>query len=66
MVACTNDWKIEAKSAPEPKCEIFYSCLIACGTDGKNYVNISYLKCKQGSEYGKHVNLQLKHTLFCE
>lgn len=36
-----------------------------CGSDGKTYTNIYRLWCAQNKEYGKRVNLQLKHEWRC-
>lgn len=36
-----------------------------CGSDGRTYRNIDILKCVQGTEYGKQVNLQLSHEGTC-
>lgn len=51
---------------------IIFNCTIIpkgkvyeCGSDGITYKNIYYLWCKQKTEYGKRVNLQLKHPFRC-
>lgn len=36
-----------------------------CGSDGRTYSDINILKCVQGTEYGKQVNLQLSHEGTC-
>lgn len=38
---------------------------LVCGTDGKTYENNGMFKCIQEEEYGKSVNLQLKHIGPC-
>lgn len=62
MASYNNDWKIEAKREP---CETLYDGGGACGTDGKDYPNVSSLECEQKREYGKRVNLQLWHIHPC-
>lgn len=46
-------------------CETTYQNDPVCGTDGKDYPNISWLRCAQEEEYGKRVNLQFKHYNRC-
>lgn len=36
-----------------------------CGTDAKNYYSLSTLECEKNTEYGKSINLQLKHSGKC-
>lgn len=38
---------------------------IVCGSDGYDYNNINYFRCVQTMEYGKRVNLQLRHEWPC-
>lgn len=47
------------------KCEIAYVNSPVCGTDGVTYGNIWALWCAQKKEYGKSINLQLKHEEAC-
>lgn len=49
-----------------PLCETNYQNDPVCGTDGKDYGNISSLECAQKKEYGKRVNLQFKHMRGCQ
>lgn len=48
-------------------CETSYEALppLVCGTDGKTYEDNGSFKCTQNKEYGKRVNLQLKHEGPC-
>lgn len=46
-------------------CQTPYESSPVCGTDGVTYGNIWFLKCTQIEEYGKRVNLQLKHKMAC-
>lgn len=76
VTTISYDWTqkhIEAKNLPEQK-KIAYSCSVninyygnleVCGTDGKTYFNWIKLECTQKTEYGKRVNLQLKHLFGC-
>lgn len=38
---------------------------LLCGTDGKTYEDNGFFKCAQNGEYGKRVNLQVKHEGPC-
>lgn len=49
----------------EPLCETNYSNDPVCGTDGKDYGNLSFLRCESTTEYGRSVNLQLRHRCGC-
>lgn len=62
MASYNNNWETEAKDLP---CEDNYSPIKVCGTDGKDYINKSVLRCKQETEYGKRENLQLWHIEPC-
>lgn len=54
-------------SNAEYKCETSYDGLpLVCGTDGKTYGNLGRLNCEiEETEYGKRINLQLKHDGAC-
>lgn len=69
MAVNTNDWKIEAKSYWDPtiKCGMAYEMYprTVCGTDGNDYHDLAYFRCAQTMEYGKRVNLQLRHEGSC-
>lgn len=69
MAVNTNDWKIEAKRNYDPsiRCETTYEGhpINVCGSDGYDYHNMYYFRCAQTTEYGKRVNLQLRHEMPC-
>lgn len=70
MAVNTNGWKIEAKSYWENLPKICVGSLenrrqTVCGSDGKDYWNLAYFRCIQAMEYGKRVNLQLRHEWPC-
>lgn len=51
------------------KCESTYEAKYytdgICGTDGKSYIGMYEFLCAQKEEYGKRVNLQVKHRWPC-
>ena len=53
--------------ASEYKCETTYAAYpgLICGTDGKTYEDDGSFACAQNKEYGKRINLQLKHDGPC-
>lgn len=70
MTVNINDWKIEATSYWDPliKCKMTMGAdlrTVVCGSDGNDYWNMNYLRCAQTMEYGKRVNLQLRHEMPC-